>query len=114
MPMRDLTVVAAEGTWVVRAEGAVIGESTRAMEMVQDGDVRVIYFPRDDLGMAFLEELEGAENLGGLGDARFFDVLTSSDAIPRAAWSYTAPPEGAERIAGMIAFDDSRVAIEPL
>ena len=55
MPMRNLTIVAAGGTWVVRAGGAVIGESARAVELSRDGAATTIFFPREDLGMAFLE-----------------------------------------------------------
>lgn len=112
MPLSDLTIVPAEGTWVVRAGGAVIGESARALE-VAEGDGRpVIYFPRADLGMAFLERSPTTASSRTLGDARYFSIVTRSGVIADAAWSYEAPRDGAGRIAGHIAFDHRLVAVE--
>jgi uncharacterized protein (DUF427 family) len=112
MPLSDLTIVTAEGTWVVRAGGAVIGESDRALELVEADGRPVIYFPREDLGMAFLEASATTASSRTLGEARFFAIVTGSGAIPDAAWSYEAPRDGAERIAGLIAFDSRLVVVE--
>ena len=49
MPMSILKIYPAQGTWVVRAGGSVIGESTRALELVQRDWPFVIYFPREDI-----------------------------------------------------------------
>jgi uncharacterized protein (DUF427 family) len=112
MPMSDLVIVAADGTWVVRAGGAVIGESSRAMELTEADGPGVIYFPREDLGMAFLEPSAATAASATLGTARYFGIVTKSGLIPDVAWSYETPAEGAERIAGHIAFDARRVAVE--
>ncbi len=51
----NIIIRAAEGKWTVRAGGAVIGESQDALE-VQEGNLPpVIYFPRGDIAMAFLD-----------------------------------------------------------
>lgn len=115
MPKQPV-IVAAGGTWVVRAGGAVIGESSRAIELIQaaseiDGQ-GVIFFPREDLGMAFLESSETRRASDALGPAQYFGIVTAQGLIPDAAWSYETPPEGAARIAGLIAFDARRVAVE--
>jgi uncharacterized protein (DUF427 family) len=112
--MPNFTIAAADGTWVVRADGAVIGESTRAVEVVEAEGPGVIYFPRDDLGMAFLEGSGGVSPSATLGDARLFNIVTTDGVIADAAWSYEAPHPGAERIAGLIAFDAGRVAVEEI
>jgi uncharacterized protein (DUF427 family) len=112
MPMRNLTIVAAGGTWVVRAGGAVIGESARAVELSRDGAATTIFFPREDLGMAFLEASPETGAAGELGPARYFGIVTKSGVLADAAWSYETPPPEAERIAGLIAFDTGRVAVE--
>ena len=72
----------------------------------------MIYFPREDLGMAFLEGSGGVSPSAALGDARLFNIVTTDGVIADAAWSYEAPHPGAERIAGLIAFDADRVAVE--
>ncbi|HET9069437.1 MAG TPA: DUF427 domain-containing protein [Amaricoccus sp.] len=111
MPDRPV-IVAADGTWVVRAGGAVIGESSRALEVIEADGRGVIYFPREDLGMVFLESSPTIGPRGSLGEARYFGIVTKSEILADAAWSYEAPPEVSARIAGYIAFDARRVAVE--
>ena len=72
----------------------------------------VIYFPPDDIGMAFLEGTETTTASRTLGSARFFSIVTGAGIIEDAAWSYATPLHGAERIAGLIAFDSRLVAVE--
>ena len=43
------------GTWVVRAGGAVLGETRKALELSEGDLAPVIYFPREDLAMAMLD-----------------------------------------------------------
>ena len=105
-------IVAADGTWVVRAGGAVIGESSRALELIEADGPGVIFFPREDLGMAFLEGSETVASSPALGEARFFGIVTRNEVIRDVAWSYEAPTDAAARIAGYIAFDARRVAVE--
>jgi uncharacterized protein (DUF427 family) len=97
---------------VVRAGGAVIGESDRALELVEGEYPPVIYFPREDLGMAFLEASETRSNSPHIGEARYWTIVAKSGPIRDAGWSYDAPLPGAERIAGHIAFYTDRVAVE--
>jgi uncharacterized protein (DUF427 family) len=111
MPNRPV-IVAADGTWVVRAGGAVIGESSRAVELIEADGPGVIYFPREDLGMAFIEASDTTSSSPALGPARYFGIVTRHGLIPDVAWSYEAPPDEAARIAGLIAFDARRVAVE--
>jgi uncharacterized protein (DUF427 family) len=109
---RKIRIVPADGTWVVRAGGAVIGESDRALEVLEDGRDPVIYFPREDLGMAFLDATDSTASSPGKGDARFYSIVTKSGVIRDAGWSYETPAAGAERIAGHIAFDAEKVTVE--
>jgi uncharacterized protein (DUF427 family) len=111
MPNRPV-IVAAEGVWVVRAGGAIIGESARALELVEADGPGVVFFPREDVGMAFLEGSETVASSAELGEARYFGVVTRNEIIRDVAWSYEAPPDAAARIAGYIAFDARRVAVE--
>jgi uncharacterized protein (DUF427 family) len=109
-----LRIHAAEGTWVVRAEGAVIGESARAVELVEGHYPPVIYFPREDLGMALLERSDTATTCPFKGEASYFHIATESGLIRDAGWSYETPLPGAARIACHIAFYPDRVTIEQI
>jgi uncharacterized protein (DUF427 family) len=109
---RKIRIRPAGGTWVVRAGGAVIGESDRALELHREGREPEIYFPREDLGMAFLDASGTTASDPAKGDARFFSIVTKSGIIRDAGWSYETTAAGAERIAGCIAFDTEKVTVE--
>jgi uncharacterized protein (DUF427 family) len=102
--MQDLRIVAAKGTWVIRAGGAVIGESARVLELIDGSRPPELYFPREDLAMAFLEPAARTSAARGIGEARYFDLVLRSATIPEAAWSYEAPQPAAARIEGHVAF----------
>ncbi|MGI3184830.1 DUF427 domain-containing protein [Nioella aestuarii] len=109
-----ITIRKAAGTWVVRAGGAVLGESKNALELTEGDYPPVIYFPREDIGMAFLDASEQTSHCPFKGDAIYFSIVTKSNVIKNAAWSYEAPTEAAAEIAGYIAFYPNLVAVEKL
>lgn len=99
-----LTIKAAEGNWSVRAGGAILAESKNALELREAGHEPVIYFPREDIAMAFLDESKHATACPLKGTASYFSIITKSKTIENAAWSYEAPAEGAAAIKGYLAF----------
>jgi uncharacterized protein (DUF427 family) len=105
---------AARGTWVVRAGGAVIGESSNAVELTEASHEPVIYFPRADIAMAFLEPSGRTSTCPHKGEASYFSIAAKSGLINDAAWSYETPKPGVEAIAGHLAFDPDRVTVEEL
>lgn len=104
----------AGGTWVVRAGGAIVGESASALELVEGDNAPVIYFPRADIGMAFLEKSDSTTRCPYKGQATYYTISTSAGDIPDAAWSYEDPLDGVSEIAGHIAFYTGRVTVERL
>ncbi len=102
----------ATGTWVVRAGGAVLGESTQALELTEGDYPPVIYFPRSDLAMAFLDPTDTTSTCPYKGDASYFSIVAKSGPIANAAWSYENPIEAVSEIAGHIAFYTNKVAVE--
>lgn len=109
-----IRVTKAPGTWVVRAGGAVIGETEEALELVEGDAAPVIYFPRSDIAMAFLEPGTRVSHCPYKGDATHYSIVTKSREIPDAAWSYETPKEGVARIKDHIAFytGDDLVTVE--
>ncbi len=104
----------AGGTWVVRAAGAVIGESANALELTEGDYPPVIYFPREDVAMAFMEPTGTRTTCRYKGEASYFAIIGKSGTIPDAAWSYETPKPGMERIAGHLAFYPDRATTEQL
>ena len=107
-----ITIAPAGGTWVVRAGGAVIGESTDALELKEGSYDPVIYFPRADVATAFLDRSDRTTHCPHKGDASYFSIVTKSTTLPDAVWSYEAPKDGVAEIAGHLAFAADGVTVE--
>lgn len=104
----------ADGVWVVRADGAVIGESRAAQELTEGRSNPVIYFPRADLAMELMDRTTTQSTCPYKGVASYFSITTESGTIRNAAWSYETPKLGVEAIAGHLAFYPDKVTIENL
>ncbi|HBQ36340.1 MAG TPA: hypothetical protein DD729_05810 [Rhodobacteraceae bacterium] len=102
------------GKWVVRTGGAVIAETSNAFELIEGEKTPVIYFPRADIAMAFLDQTEQFSHCPHKGDARYFSIHTKSVVLENSAWSYEDPSPAAARIKNHLAFDPAQVAIEEL
>lgn len=102
--MSDMTIRKAEGTWTVRAGGAVLAESREALELSEGSLPEVIYFPRGDVAMAFLDKTDHSSHCPKKGDATYYTIITKSTQLQNAAWSYEDPLPGAERIKDHLAF----------
>lgn len=110
-----ITIRKADGTWSVRAGGAVLGESSDALELVEGELAPVIYFPRGDIAMAFLDKTDKSTHCPHKGDASYFSVVTKSTTLENVAWSYEAPTDDAARIKDHLAFyTDGDVTVEEL
>ena len=113
--MATVEIEQAGGTWVVRAGGAVLGETQDALRVSEDGHDDVIYFPRADVAMEFLDESDRRTTCPRKGEARYFDIVTKSTKLWNAVWSYEAPKPLASRIAGYLAFvEGDTVAVEKI
>ncbi|MGR3758720.1 DUF427 domain-containing protein [Roseobacteraceae bacterium NS-SX3] len=102
--MSKMRIRKAGGTWVVRSGGAVLGESSRALELDEDGYDPVIYFPREDIAMAFLDRTDKTTHCPHKGDASYYSIVNKSSVTENAVWSYEDPVDGAEQIKGHLAF----------
>ena len=108
-----ITITPADGTWSVRAGGAVLGETDNALELKEGDYPPVIYFPREDIAMEFLDPSDKTTTCPHKGEARYFSIVTKSTTISDAVWSYESPKEGVTPIAGYLAFYESdKVAVE--
>lgn len=102
----------ADGTWVVRAAGAVIGESTKALELTEGDYPFIIYFPRDDIAMAFLDLSDTTSTCRYKGTASYFSIEAKSGTIKDAVWSYENPKPSVSAIKGYLAFYSNMVTVE--
>ena len=93
---KDFTIEPAGGIWVIRASGAVLGESRNALKLTEEGGEPAIYFPKEDIAMAFLEPAEKRATSPRKGEASYWALHGKSGVIENAAWSYEAPKPEAE------------------
>ncbi|MCC5985207.1 MAG: DUF427 domain-containing protein [Rhodobacteraceae bacterium] len=110
--MTEIRIYPAEGTWVVRAEGAVIAETRAAMEVIEGDAPFVIYFPREDVAMAFLEGAARQSACDHRGAATHYHITSPGGTLEDAALSYEAAPETFAAIRGYLAFDAGKVTVE--
>ena len=94
----------AEGVWTVRSGGAVLAESSNALELTEGDYPMVIYFPRSDIAMAFLERTDKVTNCPWKGDANYYSIMNRSATIENGAWTYENPTEAVAEIKDHVAF----------
>jgi len=99
-----IKITKAGGKWSVRAGGAILGESTNALHLAEGDYAPVIYFPRTDIAMAFLDPSSKTTHCPHKGDASYFSVVTKSTTLEDVAWSYEDPIAGMEAIKDHLAF----------
>ena len=104
----------AVGTWVVRAGGAVLGETAAALELIEGSYPPVIYFPRHDIAMALMDKTATQSSCPWKGQASYYSIVGQTATIKDAAWSYETPKPGMEKIAGHLAFYPERATVEKL
>ena len=108
------TVTPATGVHVVRAGGAVIAETSRALILREAGCEPVVYFPREDAGMEFLDPSDTRTTCPHKGEATHYHIAAKSGPIKDAAWSYETPLAEAGAIAGVVAFYGEKAIVEAL
>lgn len=113
--MSQIKIRKLDGVWLVRAGGGVLGESKSALALSEPGYDDVIYFPREDMAMAFLDPSDHTSHCPHKGDASYFSIVAKSRTFENAVWSYETPNSEVARIAGHLAFHTSEfVKVERL
>lgn len=113
MTTNNITIAPATGNWVVRAGGAVLGESSRALELVEGDFPPVIYFPREDIGMAFLDRTDHSTTCPLKGEASYYSIMSKSRTYENAVWTYENPKDEVAKIKDHLAFHvQDGVAVE--
>lgn len=110
--MTSVKIYPAQGTWVVRASGSVIGESTRAYELIRGDYPFVIFFPPEDIAQAFLDRSDRQMICDDRGTGTFFHVSSPEGMIANAGYMLDVPTDATKILQGYLAFDASKVTVE--
>lgn len=83
--------------------GEVIAETSRAMRVLETHHAPTYYIPSEDI-LADLIPARGTSFCEWKGRAVYFDVRAGGRTASRAAWSYAAPDEPFQALAGYVSF----------
>ena len=95
----EITISAASGKRSIRAGGAVLRETVKALELCEGDSKPVLYFPKKDLAMAFFERTEHETTFPHKGTAGYYSKftksqtleITKSQTLGNIAWEFVAP-----------------------
>ena len=114
-PDHPIIIAPAGGRVTVRAGGAVIASSDRALALREADYPPVLYIPREDVAMHRLQRTDRHTYCPYKGDCAYYSVTAAGPRGVDAAWSYESPYPAVAEIRGHLAFYPDRVdAIEIL
>ncbi|MEM7141903.1 MAG: DUF427 domain-containing protein [Actinomycetota bacterium] len=79
--------------------GVVIAESDD-IEIVEGN----LYFPIDALDRQYVDDSDHSTHCPWKGDASYWNLQVGDERATNAAWYYVTPKDGAEAVAGRVAF----------
>lgn len=88
----------------VVVESTTVGDSVRAVRVLEFASPPVYYLPPDDVRLDLLEESAHATVCEWKGQASYYSLVVGSRKIANAAWTYRDPSSGYESIRGYVAF----------
>ena len=89
--------------------GVVVGESKRAVRVLETASAPAIYLPQDDLRRDCLEPEPQGAVCEWKGPWVYWTVSAGGRRAPQAAWGYTHPWDGFEAIRDHLSFYPGRV-----
>ena len=95
----------------VKLGGEVIADTANAVRMEEGTYPAVYYFPRADVKMDRLERTTHKTHCPFKGDASYYSFKGGAE---NAVWSYEAPYDEMQSIAGLVAFYPDKVEIKEL
>src|ERR1700712_3085400 len=111
-PDHPITITPENGRVVVRFGGAVIADTTHALELREASYPAVLYIPRGDARMDHYTRTVHSTHCPYKGDASYFTLSGGGQTVPNAVWSYETPFPAMERIKDHLAFYPQHVVIE--
>ena len=84
--------------------GEKVADSTAVRMLHETGSTPVYYFPAEDVRMDLLEESGEGED-EAKGPTTYYTVRAGDGRAEDAAWRHTNPPESADFLEGLVAFD---------
>lgn len=110
-PDHPITITTATRRWRVEYQGHVIADSGDALVLQESTYPPVVYFPRQDISMAFFARTDRATHCPDKGDAAYYSLMMDGHLAENAVWTYEQPFPAMEQIRGRLAFYPNLVTI---
>ena len=108
-PDHPITIAPAGQRWRVLFQGHVIADSGDALVLKEANYAPVVYFPREDVDMAYMSRTDRSTHCPYKGDASYYTLLMDGRFAENAVWSYEDPYPAMEQIRGRLAFYPDKV-----
>jgi uncharacterized protein (DUF427 family) len=89
---------------VVRWDGVEVARTTRAIRVLETAHPPSFYLPWDDVDRHLFQAAAGASFCEWKGPAQYWSLVSGKRRLPKVAWSYPRPLDGAEMLAACVAF----------
>ena len=111
----EFIISIAFGKWSIRAGGAVLGETKKALELYEGDSKPALYFAKKDLAMAFFERTEHEIIHPYKGKMGYYSIVTKSQTLENIAWEFIAPRPEVMDLLNYVSFaSTSAITIERL
>jgi uncharacterized protein (DUF427 family) len=108
-PDHPITVEATPSRIQVEFNGHVIADSHAALVLREAGYKPVLYFPRDDVAMAYLARTDRETHCPYKGHAHYYTLMMDGRFAENAVWTYEDPYPAMDVIRGCLAFYPNQV-----
>jgi uncharacterized protein (DUF427 family) len=108
-PDHPITIAAHPKRMQVVYNGHTIADSEKALILKEAAYKPAIYFPREDVDMAYFSRTDRVTYCPYKGEANYYTILMDGRFADNAVWTYEAPYPAMEAIRGHLAFYPDRV-----
>ena len=112
-PDHPITIDPSESRVLVKLDGKIIADSSRALTLREAAYAPVYYIPREDVDMSQLQASDHTTYCPYKGDCTYYSIPGGGERSLNAVWTYASPFQAVAAIKGYLAFYPDRVdAIE--
>ena len=108
-PDHPITIEPAQKRWRAHFAGHVIADSNDALILREADYPPRVYFPRDDVAMAYMSRTARSTHCPYKGDAAYYTVLMDGQFAENAVWTYEDPFPAMQAIGGRLSFYPDKV-----
>ena len=110
-PYTRVDILASSRRVQVEVDGVIVADSTSPRLLFETGLPTRYYLPKTDVRMDLLRHTDTSTGCPYKGTAEYWSIDVNGRSHPDLAWSYKAPFAESQKIAGLIAFYNEKVAL---